>query len=338
MKNLNTIFLLICIVFCSAKANAQIQLTSDDVCFNGSFQMALDQTGGFDPGTPGENKIWDFSKLKSQSTFKFKIAPYNGKGNGNESTQVKIDGKDTYNFYQKTGTEMFEVIELNEFNTVYYKKLKTYHFPMAYNSVQNDSFTLVSNFAGAALGMFSYDSIRLTYTMTYLSKADAWGTLKLPTSDFNTLRIRSEMRMLLKVEGKKDTLSLYEVLPDYADADTVTEYNWYGKGKGNHLAIYRVEEDQMQYMVSGVLSTNEVVTNKDIVLSNPLIDETIVGNNGNDDYLLSVYDIHGKLVYTLKMHGHSQNIMNTGEWSAGLYNMQMLNLETQELVCRKLLK
>jgi len=338
MKKAITIpLLLIFAAFHPSCAKAQIQLSTDDLCRKGQFHMAIDTIGNFDPGTPGPNKVWDFSNLKKHTIFQYSIVDYNGNGSGNDANLAKVDGTDTFEYILKSGSELFRIIPLQDFDKVVYQKQRTFSCPLKYNDVINDSVIMIALHPGIIFGMPSYDSIRLTYKTIYTCKSDAWGVLKLPTSDLNTIRLKSESRTIAWLEGKNGSQA-YTILHAYDYDESTIEYTWFAKDKGNYVAAYNPEDAEVQYMVSAVLSSGSLQKNIDIVIANPIGDEMKIRNTGGSNCRISLFDMSGKLVFSEMIQSYSEQAINTAGLLSGVYYVEIYNIETQNIQIEKLVK
>ncbi len=316
----------------------QIQLSATDMYRMGSFNMALDATGGFDPGTPGGNKTWDFSGLENQTPFAFNVMLYNGMDHGNEANLAIVEGEDTSGFIQVSGSDIFQVVPLQDFQRVIYWKRKAFSCPVAFNSVNGDSILVHFYHSGDELGIDSYDSVKLSFYMVITSVADAWGTIKLPTGDFSALRIKTTTNAFVTVWGKNGQ-DAYAHIPSLDQEELSVGYQWYTKDKGNYLAAYDPENEEMRYQVSAVLGTESVYKHEGgIQFANPVDRELKMHNTGQHACMVSIYDMNGRLVQETEMEAGTDTSLVTETWLPGVYGMVILDKHTQSVTYRKLLK
>lgn len=158
MKKITTIISLVVLVMLTTKTNAQIQVTADDVYSRGKYQMTYDTTGGFNPGTPGANKTWDFSKLKNHNSYESYITGYSGPVT--DANLIEIGGTDTFSYFQKTESGISMILPLQDFGKTEYQKIKAYSFPLKLNNTLKDSFSMKNYYSGDDFGMPFIDSVR----------------------------------------------------------------------------------------------------------------------------------------------------------------------------------
>jgi len=334
MKKILTTALSLCVIFV---ANAQIELSPDDVYSLGTYQMAYDTSGGFDEGTPGANKTWDFSKLKKHLNSNIRVIPYSDNGLGIDANMVETEDGDTLSFIKKTTTEINIFFETGPSSTDY-KSVKLLKFPAKYNDRIIDSANSVNYFSGDDFGMPLIDSIRMTTKIKFDNNLDAWGTIKLAMGNFNALRVKQNLYFNIAVAAKTGKLP-YVNIPSFGQIDTSINYTWLTKGKGHYLAQYYPDDNEIEFMVSSGLSSKTISKFKaGVLVSNPINDQMMLKNAGNDAVLLTVFDINGKQLAIERLEGKSESTIETSSFKQGMYTIQILNLTTHSVSFQKVLK
>ncbi|PCJ63897.1 MAG: hypothetical protein COA58_14800 [Bacteroidetes bacterium] len=320
----------------SLGVQAQIQLSADDIYQEGNFKMTLDVSGGFASGAVGANSTWDYTSLNKNQNLTFEIRPY--QSSLNDANMVRISGKDTFQYIQKTTSDIFEIVPLQNFDVIAFEKLRTFSSPMNYQDSFTDSFAQVSYYTGAQLGLFSYDSIKLTYKNSIESLSDAWGEISLPSGNFQSLRIKTTELIKVRITGKKGGMG-YEQIPGLDVDETYTDYKWYAKGKGYYLAKLDVENDLFTYMQSNSVSVqNQVLLDMSLCVQNPIQSEMKMHNIGQNTYNISLYDLSGRLIYTSEITPNSIKVYDSAVLPRGVYYLQLLNVESGTITVRKVLK
>lgn len=335
MKKITTIIYLTALVLFTTKTNAQVSLSSDDIYSKGTYQMTTDTSHGFDVGTPGSGKTWDFSKLKSHLPNEVVVAPFSDASI--DANLVEIEDGDTSMHLKKTNTTLHMLMDSDGSGN--YQKLRLFNFPLNYNSSNSDSLKSIMYFSGDDFEMPLLDSIRMTSTIASTAKADAWGTVKLPMGNFDALRIKNVFKYSFAAEGKIGSFP-YTKIPGFEESGSSIVYLWYSKSKGYYLANYDEEYDEMSYMVSGLLSVKneEPKGIKEVIISNPIMNEIKLNNTGHSSYLVTLIDLNGKQIFSQKIDRNSTELIDAGNLNSGIYTVQLLNMETKTLTYQKLIK
>lgn len=316
---------------------SQVQLNPGDLVHGGTFNMTIDSSGKFSEGSSGANKVWDFRTLKNQIPFDYQILGYSGHGNGNDANLVKVSGTDTYAYFLQTNSEVYNISQLQDFDKVYYKKLRLFNCPLQYQAVNADSFETIGYYPGYKLNMPSQDSVRLTFKMINHSVADAWGQLRMPGGDYNVLRIMSNNMVSVRFAGKKGS-NPYTMFPGLDENDISVTYTWYAKDQGTYLASYDTSDHEVEYLVSSTLSVHKQSTENGIVFSNPCADQLHMINHSNDHFTMTLYDMQGQLVLSWDVNGNSSDAIDVSSLPAGFYTLQMQNARTQAISYEKVVK
>ena len=334
MKALSLITIFTAIQCISLNANAQVQLYPDDVYSRGKFQYSYDTTGGFNLGSAGANQTWDFSNLKSHYGYESYVTGY--KGSIPEVNLVEISDSDTMNYFQKTDQSLSMIIPLQEFESTGYGKLRMLSFPLDYLDENKDSLFLRSYFTGKDFGMPTIDSIRLTFRLIVKTKSDAWGTIKIPSGNYDALRIWSEVRNIAKLEGKTSKTN-YISIPGFDQDEVEQSYRWYAKGKGNYLASYMVADDEMEFMSSS-LNIKPTVKISDLKVNNPFSNELKIMNGSTDNFQISLVNLNGSQLTNAQVAPNNTYVFNTSNLNEGLYYLQIVNLNTKSVSFQKVIK
>ncbi len=205
--------LFIPLVFIGLTTFGQVTLTKQQNGLVAGEISVTREVAWVDPGSPGENRIWDFSSLD----YSGRTSPYgvvaDSDGFAGDVAGSMMFAEEGYEYrYSEGDRDLNETGYLNPAK----KMVAEYSDPirrMAYPFSYGDSFT--DTFAGT--GWHNKTSrIDLTGTITYT--ADATGTLILPDRILkNSLRVKSEKRSVqIGVCGSTQVI--------------VTRYSWYAPG------------------------------------------------------------------------------------------------------------
>ncbi|MBS3915187.1 MAG: T9SS type A sorting domain-containing protein [Bacteroidetes bacterium] len=305
-------------------ANAQVQINSDDVYAPGTYQIATAKTGGFNIGTSGENKVWDFSGLQKDQTYNFNLSAYQSSGNKPDANFIRTEGTDTFEYIKKSHSTMYEIRSIVNFSEINYYPIQYLQFPMAYNHSIMDSIDFIYYYKGSDLGV-DKDSVRLVYHEHKNTIADAWGKLKLPNGEYDALRIKTTDKFKLYMEGKSGSESWAHV-DGYDYDESITDYNWYTNNKGTVLATYNVESDAMNFMVSANIGIKHRAPNENgVCFLNPMSEAWKVRNPGKKEITIRLYDGTGKTVKQENLLPESELIMNTSYLNNGIYYMETID-------------
>ncbi|MFM9946258.1 MAG: T9SS type A sorting domain-containing protein [Bacteroidia bacterium] len=334
MKQNKTSLYLIVFLFFTSQVKAQIQLSSDDIYSRGVYEMTIDTSHTSLIGTPGTNKVWDFTTLISHTPFTIKVAAFSDAKI--DANLVEIEDGDTNAHIKKTSSSLDMLLEMDDIGT--FQKLRLFNFPLDYNSTNKDSISSKVYFTGDDIGMPLIDSVRMDTKVVAISKTDAWGTLKIPMGTYNAMRIQSLFKYQITAYGKKGSLP-YTKIPGFEEAMESEYYVWYSKNKGYYLANYDVEFQEMSFMVSG-LDVGKSIKPKhsEILVTNPVSNEVILKNNGNSNYLATLFDMTGKQVFSEKIEGLSTNTIDASKLPPGIYNLQLYNIDTNSTSFQKIIK
>jgi len=266
------------------------------------------------PKKTGTNITWDMStSLKSNyyDTTDF-VDPSTDPDAPEEANLVIIEGGEpTYVFIDNAGVKV--IFPLPEFiggNTAIINLTK---FPLAYGGVAlKDSFITKLQGTPADFGQESlpFDSLRISIKVKTESEVDGWGTLILPNSSQDALRVKNTTSTTLKFEGKLPFIGTWINIPlGDANAGNQTVIAWYGKGK--NYALVQAELDTLgnvasiRYQVpftypNGLAENSNNNSLKISVTPNPASENTFIQfeSISNSVGSVYVYDITGKAVYT----------------------------------------
>ncbi len=280
-----------------------------------------------DLGNPGANQTWDFSNL--QAAFAQELIFKNAEeGNffdqyptaelfalgvngdevyykGNSSTMLEI-GRSTENPFG----DAFEVFINFDDPSLFRKAPFSYGDDFVSDSESSITFpgsqlpdSLVANLPVVP------DSIRITISEERYDTIDAWGTLKLPTAEYQVLR---EKRHIVRSVGISafvligwidiDPSELGELGNFFGDMD-VYSYNFYAEDIKEIAAVVNLDEDglatSVEYSSEEVIADIPVISpeQKEIIAyPNPTFGEIKFQfvNMGKNMHRIDVYDLLGK--------------------------------------------
>jgi hypothetical protein len=331
MKNFTIIILLFLIGLSSKPLYGQIQLNSSDIYSTGSYKINRAQ-GLINPRLAGENKIWDFSTLEKLQANTLKIEKYTDNGKGIDANLVEILNGDTTEFLKKTSNAIYTVTGNKEGG---FQNIKFIDFPCNYGMKQQDSALNISYYF--ANGKDSLDSIRVTTKIYIQSETDAWGVLKIPFGEFNSLRLKIKISYQIKQEGKKAFRPYFE-LPGSFLADTFTNYQWYTQKMGNWLLYYH-DKRYVRYLDLEPVQTNIKTTLPvEINVTNPIGNSLEINNTGGDVYNISLIDMGGRQLIIGDLEASNNQSFDIASIASGIYFLKVENIQTKQIYLKKLIK
>lgn len=332
MKTLRAFFILLVTLIIASTSYGQIQLNANDIYTPGEYKMARTSTSFIIPGKAGENQIWDFSKLKELGTELITIEAYKNDGTAKDADLIeKVDGiiKD---YYKKTSSGIYTVTGNEEGG---YQNIKFMSFPATYGQWQIDSAQNISHFL--AIGQDSIDSVRVTTKIKIQSETDAWGILKIPNGEFNTLRLKMNISYQIKQEGKKG-LKPYKEIPNSFIKDTFVNYQWYTNDKGYYILSYHQKRYVKYLFIEPVHVDKSKKSNTSICVSNPISTTLKISNSGPDNFNIILFDLAGKRVLDDMVGPLIDKTFDVSFLNAGIYYVQLTNIEKNTLSFQKIIK
>ncbi len=240
MKRIVPLLLFLFSITCS-QVIAQIQITADDAPVVGDVfvQSADTSVTLYSIGESGPNRVWDFRSLiaNSSDTLRF-IATEDAPKNDlfpDASFAGQIDS--IYTFAQANDEGLYFLGIVSDFfdvDTFFALRFDPNPRLLAYPTTSTTAYVDTSKFDVTAFSDIFSDSVRITQEEFNHVNVDAFGTLRMPSGDFDVLR---QERMVI-------TFDTIEVLtngvwfPIEQGVDTIFTYEWLAKeAKGPVLTI-----------------------------------------------------------------------------------------------------
>lgn len=336
MKHVKIITLFIITLLLSLNLKAQIQLSPDDAIAKGFYKLAIDTIPSTPVGSPGTSKTWDFSGSKKHISSNVVIAPYTDNGMGLDANLVEIEDGDSTSYFKKTSSNLKVVLPDAELGHI---RLSILDFPFGYSSVTTDSSSSFFLMTGDELGFPLFDSVKLIFSVKFTSIGDAWGTLKTPTANYNALRVQTEVFSKIVAEGKIGS-GPYISIPGFEETNSSIEYKWFAKGKGFPVASFDQDDNRFSWYESGTLSGKnvEVEKKKEVIATNPVGDNFVIKNTGNDNCTVKITDISGKIILSTPLNKGEELTTDASLLPQGVYIMNVNYIQSSKSYNTKLIK
>jgi len=277
------------VLLTGATTFAQPVINQSDVTLDVASEVFIAETDGFDPGTAGTNKTWDFSGLTIFPVGTSATTDPAGKPGASFFPTANFCSADTsespgsFVFFRHDAQKMELLGELYVgIGTINYNaNPKTYlEFPYTYNKVINDTYK-------AAL-----DDETIAFTTTY----DAYGTLILPFGAYHNV-VRQKM-----VENGQ------------------TDYIWF------HVnPFFPIMQTALADGAIGILKTPSVLATADFekipaftVSPNPSDGIFNISLNRSNNVEINIYDLVGKLIVSQKV-SETSTAIDLQNCNAGIY-------------------
>lgn len=325
--------LLIILSFSILYSFGQITITSDNAPEPGSsYYMAIDNNpdNTIDPGTPGENQLWDFRNLGEDyvDTLDFVLPNETPYGSWFPFANLAVYETDTSVGYLQTNNSRMAIIGAVAESAFIEDTVKVSFdpaeimmlFPTAYQT-EFDTNNLIE--FKAPYTQFPFvDSIRYRSYINKNQVADAWGTLKTPMGDFESLRLSITQHytdtLWVRIFG---SWTVQET-----DTYTANTFEWWTNEEsvqGYPLAVLDFNDDmtvlfESQYMKGVPVSVEEL----------PTLTHTKVYPNPTTDYVhfvgkaisyIQVFNLSGKLVLNHSLLDKNYYQISIHQWPAGIY-------------------
>jgi hypothetical protein len=276
-------------VFIAASGYAQPVINESDITLGVESETLIAETQGFDPGTPGINKTWDFSNLElvsvgtSATTLPTGTPSATLFSSANFCSAATGDFAGTYVYFKHDAQKMELLGEtyvgIGVIN--YNSNPKTYvEFPYTYNKVVSDTYK-----AGP-------DDETISFTTTY----DAYGTLVLPFGTYHNV-----VRQKIVENGQ-------------------TDYVWF-----NVNPFFPIIRTSFVDGAMGILKNDAALASDPFdgnrtfgVFPNPASGIFQINLDNGNQAQIDVYDVVGKLVASQKASGQSTTV-DIQNCSAGIY-------------------
>ncbi len=232
-------------------------------------------------------------------------------------------------------------------NLFYQPAFREYYAPVAYEDSTMQTFDL---YTGIPLSLLPDsilselplvpDSMRARIATQVVDKVDAWGTLSINDGEEETLRIRQERRIAIRVEAKISILpwtDVTDLLVDFLDFlpfeinlnDTIVGYQFLAQGYTLPLAQVTLDSMGMagsvtyqQPVVSSVNDLRNIASFK--IYPNPAGDFVTV-DLLEETMFINVYDLQGRLVSSANCAGDSQVELEVSDFAPGMFLLTTWN-------------
>lgn len=240
---MNRIVSVLFFLFCISQSaiQAQIQITTDDAPVVGDILVQSADTNliQYTIGESGPNRVWDFRSLMASTsdTLRF-IATTDAPKNDlfpDASLVGQIDSIYTFAEANEDGLYFLGIVsDFFEVDTFFALRFDPHPRLLAYPTTSTTSYVDTSKFDITATSDNFPDSVRLTQEELNHVSVDAFGTLQMPSGDFEVLR---QQRMVITFDTI-EALTNGVWFPIQADVDTIFTYEWLAKeAKGAVLTI-----------------------------------------------------------------------------------------------------
>lgn len=249
MKYLIFTTLLLLNTFC---AFSQITISADDLPVIGlHIEQGIDTMpeSNLQPGGTGSN-TWDFSDLEDHETEQIYFRSPQGLPFSNQFPGATIAVDDGNNFYQylKLSSSILQILGVGgdfqvddttsfSISAAFTPPQTLLQLPATYNQAFDENIRQVLQWP---LGIF-FDSIRVVANTHRVVKIDAYGMVKTPAGDFNSLRVKehaSTIDSTFAFVGGFWTLLDVSLQPD-----TSVNFGWWGKINGYAFPLVEFEMD-----------------------------------------------------------------------------------------------
>lgn len=281
----------------------------------------------------GAQKRWDFSDLQPTQSelvhfrgatetpyFFFILANAFGTKVADSINLILLSLQNVYDFYNTTNARYAAVgrgvtVQGFPLPAQYTDADEVYFFPLQFGRRDTSTFAYGLNIPGT--GGYNSRGGRLT-------EVDAWGELVTPFGTYQTLRVKSTLRIIDSISFNGFNLAL--------PVRTEVEYKWLAKGekvpvlqiRGNSLfGLFTPTTVQYRYDLPRIVPPVTVPINPgEVVLyPNPAHDLIYIGINSLDriDHI-QVFDEFGKLLYD---QAGNRSLFDVRELNAGVYHMRL---------------
>ncbi|MCU0422179.1 MAG: T9SS type A sorting domain-containing protein [Bacteroidia bacterium] len=343
---------------------AQITITNEDFAAVGdTIWYGTDTNNVLNSNlaaTVGAAQVWDFTQMRKNNTSSsFFIdpaaSPIAAPGN---ITHVLVDGSIEDITFINLSSSMLTTIVPNPAAVFLggdaFIGLNSLRLPMNYLDVTRDSFTNRSVLPAGTLGLNQLaDSIRVTFTVRIINTCDAWGTLKTPTNDYPTLRVKSAITTNFRLEGKNNLVPIWFQIPlssipfPLPNNQQDLTYIWIGKNSKYYLGeasmvtdnVTQLDEFRFQIPKPTIAGNKEFNTEALQVEVFPNPAQSYINFNFSNElsgsYQVKVYDNNGRLVTTKSIHTSSSQAesgISTQGWLPGIYHVAVFGNERSKLI------
>lgn len=276
----------------AAQVYAQPQIQRSNLYENFVGALLRSAADGFDPGTTGADKTWDYSALTLQSTGAVVYSPSPGTPYASTFFQANFTHhyvgsfNETWHYYKVSDDkiELHAEIFPGIFAANYTPNPKTIiEFPYTFNRTYTDTYKIVGE-------------PEVAFTATY----DAYGTLILPFGTFHNV-----IRQKIVTNGQADYI-WYNIEPFYPLLQTSLENNLLGLMQNSTLGQAEFQDTALSVYPN---PAQDVVN---IHFEDPQIQKL----------MLEVYDLTGKMILAKTANANTA-IVPTAGFASGFYLLKV---------------
>lgn len=337
--------LAIVLLMAAAQSNAQITIIRSDFGSIGDqiFYGTDSSTSGLSIGPAGANVTWDFSASAVADFYDTSdfVDPTQLPGSPVQANIAVDDGVEPQ-YFNIDNDKVELVIPLDEFG-LDNQLIRITSFPFTFGNVIHDSAYVQASGTPEDFGfpaMPPLDSVRITVDVRTTSAVDGWGTLKIATETYNSLRVRNITNIDVTVEGHVPFIG-WSDLPFNLDRHQEL-YAWYGKNKKFSLAE-AIMDSSGNDIVSFRYQVNNIPTPTGLNKLSGISVNNLFPNPANDhvsieiksDYkeavLMQIVDLTGKVVATesFELGGSATSAkVNTSMLPDGMYMAHFTSAHT----------
>ncbi len=312
---------------------AQPTITQSDLPSSGLvFVMATDSVYSAAIPAGGSSQVWDYTGLQNLATdtsgffssvgtpysSQFagaNLASYNASGNQwtyftSNSTGFYIDGfgSPTSGIFQLTPRQLFAPI------------------PFTYGDTRNNTARIQID------TVYSGVNARVIHTVFSIFNADAWGTLNLPSGNYNNT-LRMKVTELTTDTILVDLLGIGVYTLFSANSSQVTHYRWFHNGAAAYLL--GVDADSLgtiatysEYLVnSQIVSTNDLGSIHDALIAypNPANQTVYLNNDLAANGVLIITNALGQEVGKKTVDGTKKITLDISTYPNGLFQFLLIS-------------
>ncbi|MBD3289787.1 T9SS type A sorting domain-containing protein [candidate division KSB1 bacterium] len=350
-QNINIMTLLFLLCFLPSYLFAQVGISSDDLLGTignvQGYEIYEGSAISVDVGDAGENQTWDFRNISFDPLFSTRIEFTNPSetefagdfSSANLSQKVTSPSEpdfELYNYY-RVEEQLFihsGMAERSSFGSI----------DSSFVEVMNDTITMLpmqylTTFETIDTDTLSFTPVSVTVsTDTTISTFDAWGTVRLPSGDYQCLRLKNEV--ISEVSTAFNGVSVPIA------SETYIEYIWISKdnfqvmtitsqdGETNPnftQAVYIERMSSIETSVAELESESNVPTNFQLSQNypNPFNSSTMINFTVPEaaHVQISVYDMRGTLVRTIVdgylTEGNYSRVFDAVDLASGTYMYEM---------------
>ncbi|MCX6311417.1 MAG: T9SS type A sorting domain-containing protein [Bacteroidetes bacterium] len=324
---------------------AQITVTSSDyIDVSSPLTQYIDTNTTITPGSAGANADWNFTALHAHDTIisTFTSASSGLLGSNYTNANVCMHLDTNYFYFDTTSTKLDfygvagDLLGNSVNNAQVYSNPQTIiTFPSTYFTAFTDTAAYDAKFVyGALYQGYFVDSVREKETIITSSTIDGWGTVHTPHGGFYCLR-QNIVKHSIDSTWAKIVVGPYHYWISLFTANTNTQsYSYVSNTAGPIVDIEYYADSNVIYQVKwnsvvGDVGVSSIENQSSVnVFPNPSQGEFSVAINApeNEDYLMKVIDMTGRIVYNETLHiakGKNLNAISVEGISEGLYMLQI---------------